>query len=94
MPALMRDRKLGEAPFVIVLAVVLASVLVAMAAPQHWLRAVGVLSFALALAGAFRFLLSDEQAGLLKIRTKAFDVPCYWLFAFCVGLFGLVSPGR
>ena len=63
-------------PFGLVLLIELAGVFSVAIAPQHWLRAVGVLAAGLAVAGFLRLVLSDEQAGLLRVRRRSFDVAC------------------
>ena len=63
-------------------------------APQHWLRAVGVLTAGMGLAGLFRLLLSDEQAGMLRVRRRSFDVACYWGFGLLAILVALGLPQR
>ena len=81
-----RDRDLREIPFGVVLLFELAGVCSVFIAPQHWLRAVGVLATGMLVAGVLRLVLSDEQAGLLRVRSRPFDVACYWL----LGVFAIV----
>jgi len=90
----LHGRELREYPFLAVVALVLVALLVAVSAPQHWLRAVLVLATAFGVAGLLRLMFSDRQAGMLKIRGRLFDVTCYWILAFLTGFFGVVSPGR
>jgi hypothetical protein len=80
MGAWLQRRDLREIPFSVVLLIELASVFSVMAAPQHWLRAVAGMTAGMAVAGFFRLLLSNEQAGLLRVRRRSFDVACYWVF--------------
>ncbi|HEU5268639.1 MAG TPA: DUF3017 domain-containing protein [Jatrophihabitans sp.] len=80
------DRDLREIPFGVVLLFELAGVFSVFIAPQHWLRAVGVLATGMLVAGFFRLLLSNEQAGLLRVRSRPFDVACYWV----LGVFAIV----
>ena len=79
-------RDLREAPFGLVLLIELVGVCSVFLAPQHWLRAVGVLAVGMLVAGFLRLVLSDEQSGLLRVRRRSFDVACYWL----LGLFAIV----
>lgn len=79
-------RDLHEAPFVLVLLIELAGVLSVAIAPQHWLRAVGVLAAGSLVAGLCRLVLTNEQAGLLRVRRRTFDVAFYW----ALGLFAIV----
>lgn len=90
----LRNRDLKELPFLVVLLIVVGAVGYALAQPQHWLRAVGAMSVGLLLAGLFRLLLSNEQAGMLRVRRRSFDVACYWSFATLAMLFALALPQR
>ena len=90
----LHSRPLRESPFALVLAVELVSVLSVFTAPQHWLRAVGGMTVGLALAGVLRAVLSDEQAGLLRVRRRAFDVLCYLGFGVLTITFALALPQR
>ncbi len=94
MVAWLHSRQLHELPFSLVLLVELLGLVLVAVAPQHWLRAVGVLSIGLLLAGSFRLLLSDEQAGMLRVRRRSFDVTCYWGFAVLALLVALGLPQR
>jgi hypothetical protein len=83
------SRDMREVPFAIVLLIEFAALASAALAPQHWLRAVGVMSMGMATAGLLRLLLSNEQAGLLRVRRRNFDVSCYWalgVLAITIGL--------
>lgn len=81
-----RERDLRQLPFGVVLLFELAGVFSVFVAPQHWLRAVGVMATGMLVAGFFRLLLSHEQAGLLRVRSRPFDVACYWV----LGVFAIV----
>jgi hypothetical protein len=94
MVAWLHSRRLHELPFTSVLLVELLGLVLVAAAPQHWLRAVGVLSIGLGLAGLFRLLLSDDQAGMLRVRRRSFDVACYWGFGVLALLVALGLPQR
>jgi hypothetical protein len=90
----MRERDLREGPFLLVLLVELAGVFSVFVAPQHWLRAVGVLATGMLVAGFLRLVLSDEQAGLLRVRRRSFDVACYWLLGAFTIVVALGLPQR
>lgn len=90
----MRSRDLKEAPFGLVLLIELGAVFSVMVAPQHWLRAVGAITVGMAVAGCLRLVLSDEQAGLLRVRRRTFDVACYWGFGLLATVFALALPQR
>jgi hypothetical protein len=94
MVAWFHSRRLSEFPFALVLLVELAGLVSVAVAPQHWLRAVGVLTAGLGLAGLFRLVLSDEQAGMLRVRRRSFDVACYWGFGLLAILVALGLPQR
>ena len=72
------SRDLKEIPFGVVLLIELIAVLTVALAPEHWLRAVGGMALGMLVAGFFRLTLTDQQAGLLRVRRRAFDVACYW----------------
>ena len=85
---------LREVPFLVVLLAVVVAIGYALAEPQHWLRAVGTITAALVLAGVLRLVLTDEQAGMLRVRRRTFDVLCYWAFAVLAMIFALALPQR
>jgi hypothetical protein len=83
------SRDLKEVPFAVVLLIELVAVLSVALAPQHWLRAVTGMTAGLLMAGLLRLVLTDEQAGLLRVRRRSFDVACYWglaVFTFTVAV--------
>jgi hypothetical protein len=88
------SRDLKEIPFLSVLLIEVAAVAYAGAQPQHWLRAVGVMVAGLVIAGLFRVVLGNEQAGLLRVRSRAFDVACYWGFGVLAVTFAIALPQR
>ena len=81
-----RLRDLHEKPFGLVLLIELVGVCSVLIAPQHWLRAVGVLATGMLVGGFLRLVLPNEQAGLLRVRSRPFDVACYW----ALGVFAIV----
>jgi hypothetical protein len=90
----MFSRGLREAPFGLVLLIELAGVCSVLLAPQHWLRAVGVLAGGMLVAGVLRLVLSSEQAGLLRVRHRPFDVACYWALGVLTIVMALGLPQR
>jgi hypothetical protein len=90
----LRQRDLHEAPFGLVLLIELVGVCSVFLAPQHWLRAVGVLAVGMLVAGALRLVLPNEQAGLLRVRRRSFDVVCYWLLGIVTIVVALGLPQR
>jgi hypothetical protein len=94
MGAWWQRRDLREIPFGVVLLIELAAVFSVMAAPQHWLRAVAGMTAGMAVAGFFRLLLSNEHAGLLRVRRRTFDVACYWGFGALAFAVAVALPQR
>jgi hypothetical protein len=88
------SKDLKEIPFLLVMAIELGALAYAAAAPQHWLRAVGGMVVGLAVAGLFRLVLGNEQAGLLRVRSRTFDVACYWGFGVLTVTFAVALPQR
>lgn len=88
------SRDLKEIPFAVVLLIELAAVLFVAIAPQHWLRAVAGMTFGLVVAGFFRLTLTNEQAGLLRVRRRTFDVACYWGLALLTFAVAVALPQR
>jgi len=82
----LHSHELREAPFGLVLLIELVGVCSVAIAPQHWLRAVGVMATGMLVGGLLRLVLSDEQAGMLRVRRRSFDVACYWL----LGVFAII----
>jgi uncharacterized membrane protein YadS len=88
------SRELKEIPFGVVLLIELAAVLSVALAPQHWLRAVAGMTVGMLVAGFFRLALTDEQAGLLRVRRRTFDVACYWGLAILTFGVAVALPQR
>jgi len=87
-------RDLHQAPFTLVLLIELVGVVSVAIAPQHWLRAVGVLAAGVLAAGLLRLVLTDEQAGLLRVRRRSVDVAFYWAFGIAAILVAVGLPQR
>jgi hypothetical protein len=69
----------AEAPFVVVVAIVVGACAYLHHAPGHWRRVSGIIAVALLLAGVLRLFLSDAQAGLLAVRGRVRDGLTYLL---------------
>ncbi|NLU81820.1 DUF3017 domain-containing protein [Rhodococcus sp. HNM0569] len=61
-----------HAPILLVLVIVLVAVGFVLA--DRWRRGAFVIGLAAVVAGVLRLVLSDDAAGLLAVRSKAFDV--------------------
>lgn len=91
---LWRQQNLRNAPFWTVLTIEVGALVYTAISPQHWLRAVGVMSIGLFLAAIARGSLTDEQAGSLRVRRRSFDVLSYLVFGVLAVTFGLALPQR
>ena len=67
----------AEAPFVVVVALVLAAGAYLHHAPGHWRRVSGIIAAALLLAGVLRLVLPAAQVGLLNVRGRVRDALTY-----------------
>lgn len=65
-------------PFALVLAITATGFLRILM--YNWREGTTLIAVALLLAGALRAALSDEQAGLIMIRSRVADVLCYATF--------------
>ena len=92
MASRLTGRDLKEIPFGVVLLIELGAVLSISVFPQHWLRAVGGMVLGMLVAGFFRLTLTDQQAGLLRVRRRTFDVACYWGLAVLTAVVALLLP--
>jgi hypothetical protein len=88
----LRTVDLRNLPLVVVLALGATGIGYAAAVPPHWLRGVLVLAGAMVIAGLLRLLLPTRQAGLLAVRSRAFDVLCYCGVGIAIVAFGLALP--
>jgi uncharacterized membrane protein YraQ (UPF0718 family) len=67
-----------QLPFVVVVAIILASAVYLYVEPDHWRRGTSALAFGVVVAGLFRLLLPAHAAGLLAVRkNRFFDTLCY-----------------
>jgi hypothetical protein len=69
----------AEAPFVIVVGLVLAAGFYLHHAPGHWRRVSGIIAGALLLAGVLRVFLPTARVGLLAVRGRVRDALTYLL---------------
>jgi hypothetical protein len=68
----------AQLPFLIVVAIVLASAVYLYLEPDHWRRGTSALAFGVVLAGLFRLTLPGHVVGLLLVRkNRFFDTVCY-----------------
>jgi hypothetical protein len=86
-----RHPVLAHAPFGIVLAVVAAGLF--RIVTYHWRDGTVLIGVALFLAAALRVLLSDEQAGLIMIRSRGVDLLTYSGFGACMILVAMTIEG-
>lgn len=90
----LHSQDLRDFPFLLVLVIEVGAIGYALAEPQHWLRAVGAMTVGLGLAGLLRLLLTNDQAGLLRVRRRTFDVACYWGFGAAAIILSITLPQR
>jgi hypothetical protein len=82
----------GEAPFVLVIAIVAFGFCYMVIASGHWLRGVTVVAAGLIVGGVLRAVLPNGLAGLLAVRSRFFDVLCYLGLGVAVFGFGVLVP--
>lgn len=91
VPAVAGDENLGGwALGVVLVAFCVGVVLVAM---HHWRRGAVVMGGAVGLAGLLRLVLPERLAGLLVVRSKAFDVITCGLAGATMMVLGMIVPG-
>lgn len=66
-----------EAPFVLVVTIVVLAAVYLFADPGRWRPGASIISVGLLLAAAFRLVLSPQAAGLLAVRGRWRDVLFY-----------------
>jgi Protein of unknown function (DUF3017) len=81
-----------DIPFLLVLAVLVAGFVYVRIAPQHWLRGVLVIGGDVIAAGLLRLFLPARRAGLLVVRSRAFDTITYLGLGVLVITFGVALP--
>ena len=82
----------GDVPFLLVLAVLIVGFGVVRMSPEHWLRGVLIIGGDLIGAGVLRLVLSSRRAGILRVRSRLFDVLCYVGLGVLVIAFGVALP--
>ena len=87
-------RELREAPFGLVLLIELVGVCSVFLAPAALAARGRCAGGGRLVAGLLRLVLSDEQAGLLRVRRRSFDVACYWLLGVFTIVVALGLPQR
>jgi DUF3017 family protein len=86
-----RHPVLAHAPFGLVLAVVALGLF--RIVTYHWRDGTVLIGVALFLAAALRALLTDDQAGLIMIRSRGVDVLTYTGFSACVIFVAMTIEG-
>ena len=81
-----------ELPFIAVIVVVGVGLLSLSLESAHWLRGVLVIAGGFGLAAILRLVLSDERAGLLRVRRRYFDVLCFAAISVLAVIFGVLLP--
>ena len=81
-----------ELPFIVVVLVVGAGLLSLSITSAHWLRGVLVIAAGFGLAALLRLVLSDQQAGLLRVRRRNFDVLCFAVVGVLAVIFAVLLP--
>ena len=91
--ALQASRRIrAQAPFLAVLAVLIASVIYLTIEPEHWRRGIGIMSASLLLAGVLRLMLDRPHAGLLGFRNRGLDAVCYLLLGVVILIVDIRLP--
>jgi hypothetical protein len=72
-----RRRVRAQAPFLIVLAVVVAVFGYLAIEPGHWVRGTAAVAVAMLVAGLFRLVLPESRIGMLAVRGRWWDSLCY-----------------
>jgi hypothetical protein len=81
-----------DIPFLLVLAVLVVAFVYVRLAPEHWLRGVLAIGIDVSAAGVLRLVLPTRRAGLLAVRSRAFDTVVYVGLGALVITFGLALP--
>jgi hypothetical protein len=71
------QRARAQAPFLVVLGLLVVSVLYLSVAPGRWRRGSLLIAIAMLLAGLLRAVLAPQAAGLLAVRQRWLDTCCY-----------------
>jgi hypothetical protein len=77
VPLSVRRRVRAQAPFLLVLSVLVLDFGYLLLMPDHWRRGASVIGAALLLAAVLRLVLPSGHAGFLAVRTRWWDATCY-----------------
>lgn len=73
----LRRRGRAQAPFLVVLGIVVAAFVYLSIWPGHWRRGTGLIAVAMLLGAVLRLTLPASHAGLLAVRGRWWDSFCY-----------------
>ena len=79
-------------PLLLVSALVLGGVVSALLGPDTWRPGCMVVGGALVLGAVLRLVLSTRRAGLLRVRSKAFDVGAMLLGGGAILVLSIIVP--
>jgi hypothetical protein len=85
-------RALRAWPLLVVLAGVVAGLGLAVLGPGTWRAGCLVIGAALSLGAVLRMVLPSREAGLLQVRSKAFDTTFLLLLAAAVVVLAILVP--
>jgi hypothetical protein len=74
----------GQAPFLLVVALLVVAFVYLVFSPGHLRRGAAVIALSALVAGLLRVVLPAQRAGLLRVRARWIDAVCY------LGLGGLI----
>jgi hypothetical protein len=77
VPLAVRRRIRAQAPFLVVLAVVVAMFAYMTIDPGHWVRGTVGVAIGMLLAAVLRLVLPEARAGMLAVRGRWWDALCY-----------------
>jgi hypothetical protein len=77
VPLQLTRRARAQAPFLVVVALIVAAVVYLTVEPGHWVRGTAAIAIAMLLGGALRLLLPESRIGLLRVRGRWWDSFCY-----------------
>jgi hypothetical protein len=81
-----------DIPFLVILAVLVVGFVFVRVQPEHWLRGILLIGGDLVAAGLLRLVLPRRRAGILVVRSRAFDTICYVGLGVLVITFGVLLP--
>ncbi len=81
-----------ELPFIAVVALIGAGLLLLSIASDHWLRGVLLMAGGFALGAVLRLVLPDDRAGLLAVRRRSFDFLCFATISVLAVIFAVLLP--